>query len=278
MSVYALTVLYNGPIDEERSRLIQSHGLIPVYFDNSTSTSSIDENKAFCAKHGYAYFGFQKNVGLPKAYNFVIKKLVSPEDWIIILDQDTPLPEEYFEKMLHAIHDGKHPVYMPFFKLFRPGKYGPNIIKKVSSFNIIKNTRHDHLQGYLLGINSCTAISGKIFEKVGYFNERLFLDYVDDDFFMRLAQHKIESETIGITMTQNFFTNAKNTLPKIKVRFANIKADGRVFFKEDYIDPRLSKILYFKEMLKFEIKFALKNNPFYFFPLFFLKPKSLNRN
>jgi|GEM_PF-2231596 len=276
MKWYALTVLFNGPVNVESLSRIRRHGLIPAFFDNSTNEKLQRENEDFCRKNGLIYETRHANVGLPVAYNSILKKYITPEDWIIIFDQDTPLPEEYFMKAEECRDSGRALAYMPFFKLFRPGKYGPNVIRKVSTFSIYKNHSTEHMRGYLLGINSCTLFSGKVFEKIGYFNENLLLDYVDDDIFFRMAVAGIPSETIDIVMTQNFFTNAKNPLKKILKRFRNIKRDGRVFFRAPYFKRPLNKFLYLKEMFKFEVKFALKNNVFYFFPLLFCRPKAIN--
>jgi len=277
MDCYALTVLFNGPINLECLKRIQDHGLIPAFFDNSTNVEIQQKNEKYCKEKGLIYETQHGNSGLPIAYNSILKKYITPEDWIIIFDQDTPLPDEYFSKAEECRNSGKALTYMPFFKLFRPGKYGPNVIRKVSTFKIYKNHSTQHMRGYLLGINSCTLFSGKVFEKIGYFNEDLLLDYVDDDIFFRMAAAGIQSETIDIVMTQNFFTNARNPLKKILKRFRNIKRDGRVFFGAPYFKKPLNKFLYLKEMLKFEIKFALKNNMFYFFPLLFCRPKAINK-
>ncbi len=40
-----------------------------------------------------------------------------------------------------------------------------------------------HMEGHLNGINTCLAFFVKVFKIAGLFNEKLYLDYVDNDLF-----------------------------------------------------------------------------------------------
>lgn len=77
--LYALVVVYNKKCQDSPSlvRLLQENKNINIIvYDNS----SIDYgNKNFCEKHGIMYYTQNKNLGLSKAYNFVVNKIKKNE-------------------------------------------------------------------------------------------------------------------------------------------------------------------------------------------------------
>ena len=68
--IYVLVVAYNHEIKLKQlgSEFKQ------VVFDNSTNIDIRKKNEQYCKENGFYYETVGENIGLPKAYNYVIKK------------------------------------------------------------------------------------------------------------------------------------------------------------------------------------------------------------
>lgn len=276
MNIYGLVVIYNSYIDSEVFKRFASFGITPLIYDNSNKEEYYLKNKEVANKEHLLYDGNGTNLGLPKAYNSIIRKyLTHDDDWLLIFDQDTPLPDEYFKAVLEKIQHGDKLCYMPFFPLHRKEHYAPNTIANVKTMHIKKTTSFKHMEGHLIGINSCSAFNAKVFKIAGLFNEKLFLDYVDNDLFARMAYHNIISETLDIKLVQNFFAGEKHPYKAIKRRLANIKYDAKTFYSNDFIKKTSRLRLYLRDVWKYSLKYAIVNNPLYLLPLVLTKPKHI---
>lgn len=278
MKIYCLTVIYNQKF-ERKFQFLKDYNFEfeEIVFDNSTIDEIKESSKSFCDSNDIIYESLDKNVGLPKAYNFIIKKYLKDDDWIIILDQDTVVTKEYFDNVVNILSEPKSLAYFSYFK-YGKNRFGPKIIANPRRLKVKQNHEFKHLCDYLIGINSCSLFSKEIFNKIGYFNEDLFLDYVDNDFCFRLANYKIKSETIDLLIEQKFFSKEKATYSKVKNRYQNQKNDGYIYHKQLMFKKSSGRLAYFKEKLKFAILYSMHNNLLWFLPLIFSKKKGLGHN
>lgn len=269
--IYVLVVAYNHEINLKQlgSEFKQ------VVFDNSTNEEIRKKNEQYCKANGFYYETVGENVGLPKAYNYVIKRYLKDGDWLSIMDDDTEISDKYFEEVNRLTKTGNCLYYLSIFK-YRYRRYGPKHIVDVSKYKVKPTKDGEHAEGYLLGINSCSLYSAKLFKQIGLFDEDLFMDYVDIDICFRATNAGIETETIDAELVQHFFSKEKHPYKSVKNRLSIQKHDARVFYKKDIVKGRVRKrFLYHKDILKFITLYSLYNWWFWFVPLLFVKAKKL---
>ena len=121
-----------------------------------------------------------ENLSLSVIYNMVAKE-IKDEEYLVLLDQDTLLPGEYFQE-LGTLQERGYPLILPRVycngKLVSPGKrfFCKGRLLKDISPGVISSKN-------LLAINSGMAIRGNVF-KVVLYDERLRF-YGVDTYFMR---------------------------------------------------------------------------------------------
>lgn len=281
MKCYITIVLYNKQLSENDFSaffpLLKSDFYSLIILDNTEEDISLlSNNKHVCKKLGVFYYAFGKNIGLSKAYNFAIKNFMAKDDWLLLLDQDTPIPEKYFsllqEKIVNNIASC---AFVPFFNGYRKNRYRPNIIKSIKKFKIGKTKTLTPMKGHLLSINSCSCFSRSVFDEAGLFNENLSLYCIDDDIFLRMAMHGLMVETVDVLITQNYFAKEKHSYKQLKCRLADIKYENKIFFSQSYFSHFSSFWNRKKSNILTALKFSVSNNPLYFIPLLFVKPMPL---
>ena len=228
--VYALVVVYNKKCQDSPSlvRLLQENKNINIIvYDNS----SIDYgNKNFCKKHGIMYYTQNKNLGLSKANNFVVNKIKKNEkNYLLILDDDTDLPNDYFDEIYKEIQNNTFDILLPIVmsnnQIISPCNVQFNCrIKKVKEINTIDLKK-------ITAINSGMVVKTSIYNTIKY-NEKLFLDYVDHDFMknIRLTNYKIK--IMNTVIYQNFSRNTKNSIESEIFRFNIYLKDFKKYCKD----------------------------------------------
>jgi rhamnosyltransferase len=147
------------------------------------------------------------NLGIATALNIGIRcALQSGCQWIATFDQDSTIPEHYFEELFDAYNACPMPEKIG---MIVPGQYsaqGTSATKPAHSgkpqFSLVMAT-----------MSSGNLIKAEVFATVGFFDDALFIDYVDADFCLRLQKNtlKILSATqvaliheLGTKQTRNF--------------------------------------------------------------------------
>ena len=252
--LYCLVVVYNKKIKDSctmsciESNLKKIDKAKVIVFDNSTADY---KNREYSEKLGYKYFGFMKNFGLSKAYNYAIKNAkIKDEDYIMVLDDDTEVSEEYFDKVLKAIRDEKGDILLPIVKagdqIISPVIMRPH--KKVKPIvSIYKSDKK-----WLTAINSGMVVRREVYNSVMY-SEDIFLDYVDHDFMLRIRDTGFRIEILDTELKQNYSRNEKVTLEKALARFRIFKNDYKVFSLKHKEYAR-----YKRSLLKYAIKECLR--------------------
>ena len=184
---------------------------------------------------------------MAKAYNYVINRIeINDNNYIIMLDDDTLLNEDYFNKVFEKISlDSESDILFPIVrsngKIISPsnvsnkGRVKP--IKKIEKL-ILENST---------AINTATVIKTSVFKKITY-NEKLFLDYVDHEFLMRIRKNNYKINLVKIQISQNFSRFQMNDLNKELFRFKIYLKDFKIYCKE--CDNLL---LYYLNTLKYRV-------------------------
>ena len=260
MNFKCIVVLYNVNYKESVSYmdLIQTdyykQGKMEIIcVDNSVKDFGNGELMAF---PNHAYIDMQGNKGLPKAYNAAIKHLFGQKggknNLFILLDDDTHIGNEYFEKMEQA-SQSEGDIYLPIV-LDQVGILSPSIMKKYRCRRC-SSLEQIHEKN-ICGINSGMAIKKQVFENYRY-NEDMFLDYVDHYFIRDMKQQGKKIEVVDTTLQQNFSSITDSYEQTLK-RFHIFQKDIRVFYSRGTCD----RLIYFYIILRRKFGIFLKfRNP-----------------
>ncbi|MBN2922486.1 MAG: glycosyltransferase [Lactobacillus sp.] len=231
-NIVAVIVIYNKKVEDSitckniLNNSDNSLGMLVV--DNSTSDFG---NKAYCSKKNIDYISMDGNKGLSKAYNAAVD-VCKEKDAIILFDDDTEVTEEYFEKLDDALtiyHDVD--IFAPIIYGQDGVIYSPNEYNFMRS-NFIKSPNQEVSQKKFNAIASCLAIRMRVFDNYR-FNEKLFVDQVDQNFFYDQRKKNAKFQKIDVKILQNFYQRGKNLTPeagwrRLKLRIIDIMRQTRL--------------------------------------------------
>lgn len=248
--LYSILVVYNQPISESISyrALKRNPDLQIIVCDNSTRDYG---NKEAVEADGQTYINMGGNVGLAKAYNRALDYIVSVnpklKGYVIIFDDDTEIPDDYFEKLYTYLESGTADIYLP---IVDAGD------RRISPSSIHNSRCHEEKDSWnipsdrLCGINSGMTIRLALFKDYRY-NEDMFLDFVDHDFIRSMHVRKAFMRVMDITLHQNLSTMNDNLEAAIK-RFQIHRKDVDIFYRGNLN----RRILYHYYMLRLKMEFV----------------------
>lgn len=208
-SVAAVVVTYQPDmaILHHLQRLLEQIPKI-ILVDNASSGEAAKWVESAAQMPGIFLIRNTSNLGIGTALNTGIRHaLQSGYRWIATFDQDTVVPENYFDRLFRAYEQ------CPDFKTV--GMIVPNGWTEIGGVVAAKKNSDMAAWSFVRGaVNSGSVIKTEIFEKTGFYDEALFIDYVDTDFCLRLQKYgfKILSATsvtleheLGEKQTRNLF-------------------------------------------------------------------------
>lgn len=236
MTIVAAAVVYNKRVEDSITcKNILNHKIANkddviemLVVDNSTNDFG---NNNYCRLHGIKYISMNGNKGLSKAYNAAIDAC-GEKDVIILFDDDTEVTKEYFTELYRELN--AHPE----IDIFAPIIYGQDgVIYSPNEYNFLKNhyiksPKQEISQTKFNAIASCLAIRMKVFDNYR-FNEKLFLDQVDQNFFYDQRKKNVKFGRINIQIQQNFYQRGKKLTPeagwrRLKIRIIDIMRQTRL--------------------------------------------------
>lgn len=180
--VYSLITLYNP--DEsvvKKSKQIAAQVEKVFFCDNSNKNNSA----LFRSIENAAYMANMKNLGLSGAFNKILRdsRLVWQDDDIIIFfDQDSEITEGYIDKLICGFK-------LTEKKYKNLGCYGPVFFNTSNGTVEIPKIKKELLKGVYKVKNIITSsmvVRYKNLERIGFWNEKLFLDLADWDLCWRM--------------------------------------------------------------------------------------------
>lgn len=218
---YAVIVIFNKSINEsitlKRLKNVHGYDIRKIIVDNSTINNTC--NKELCEVDGYKYINMNGNFGLSKAYNKVLDYLRGDSGIVIWLDDDTNISQEYFDVLDEEINLKKEvAIFTPIIQ-GQDGKFwSPNEARFFKNKQL-KNQYEKINNKYFNAINSCTAVRLNVYKDYRY-NENIFLDQVDHNFFYDMRERKLKFEKINVIIKHNFsLKNKNNSIDQIKKRY-----------------------------------------------------------
>lgn len=189
-----VTVLYNMAIAESETiqSLLRQDSLADchvIIYDNGT----IDQHADVPANMSYHYDG--KNKGLAAVYNQVLATL-QPDDWIVLLDQDTHVTRDYVDTLKETIQQDFADVIVPIIK-DNGVQISPVYMKHNRVTHVVESGLYQH---GVMAINSASAYRVKTLRQIGKFDERFPVDYLDHSTFYKLSQHGVNIQVLSITL------------------------------------------------------------------------------
>ena len=226
--ITALVVIYNRRCEDSPSceALRTNVKARAVIVDNSTEEN---DNARYCAKRGFGYMPMGGNFGLAKAYNRGITWIKKNTDatHVLLLDDDTSLPEGFLENTAQAIR--KRTDRQVFYPLVYDEK-GLLSPCRIQGRHVTRLREEDERipDAAITAINSGLVIDLRVFDNYAY-DEGYFLDYIDHAFFRDMKARGVLCAVTDQTLFQRFSGNERGNKQAAKRRLAVFKSDFRRF-------------------------------------------------
>ena len=170
-----IIVVYNPNLKylNETIDYVISNGINLILVDNSSCDNPLFHNE------GINYIPLKQNFGIAYAINIGIKNaFLNNYDKILLLDQDSILDNQYLD-ILNNVEFSDDSIFLSsHFDRNSLFEFKPVSINKLG----FKKSNNDDIS---FSMSTGTFFSKGIIDKVGYFNENLFIDYVDTEWFLR---------------------------------------------------------------------------------------------
>jgi len=265
--IFAVIVIYKCKV-EESSTLYSLNEAVEqpinvLIYDNSPAIDSgYDVNKF--ANLRIQYVHNPNNPGISKAYNYALNEAKNiNKRWLLLLDQDTTLSKEYFQKIVKISDQQlRHSVVSII----------PNI-KSASDNQIISPLRIlpggflkplSVSQGYLninlAAINSGALINIDFVLSVGGFNEDYKLDMLDYWFNREIYKSKKDVLLLDVNIIHELSVKDYNIYIGID-RYIDLLVSENLYFSTDgrksYLMYKIRLLLRtFKQIVYFKFKYA----------------------
>ena len=257
----ALAIIVFYPTKNELDRIIdylETFENIFVYC-NSPLTFNLSNHDVFKSEK-IIKFGNGNNDGLSKAYNLIINFCsINNIKYLMLLDQDSIYPLNS-NSSLYFLEDNPPPSDAALIT----SRKIPKSLKNKYKFNLLNDLGKIHFKKVNNTINAGSVIDISKINKIGGYDDDLFLDKVDFDICRTIKYNKL-----NIYEMSDFYIFHDVGIPKIK-KFGNIKiiynaynpsrifliAKSRLIFNKKWIIKNSNKILFVKIILFYLISIA----------------------
>ncbi len=225
-TIFAIIVLYNKNYKHSLTlQSIKDHRFLRIIVcDNSTKDFG---NQELNAIEGITFIDMKGNQGLSKAYNCGIDTIKMKKGILCLFDDDTEVPNDYFEKVTRHLKERKGEILLPMV-YDAVGLMSPGVLRKYLCY---RAESLDELQGdEFTGINSGMVIDLELFETYRY-DENIFLDYVDHNFIRDMRN---QGKTIAImddVELHQTFSDVVNSKKSAVHRFKIQKKDLKYYYR-----------------------------------------------
>ena len=128
----------------------------------------------------------KENLGIATALNIGVRKVLeNGYEWILTMDKDSKASPDMVKKMFNVYNSINREERKDILSIF------PNFVdERIQS--IEENSNMNSYEYVDADITSGNLLRKEVFEKVGFFDDSLFIDLVDTDFCMRLNEKGIK--------------------------------------------------------------------------------------
>lgn len=166
-------------INQVNKIIIVDNGSKDEIIKNINSIANIDKEKI------QVIFN-KENLGIATALNIGVKEALAQEyKWILTMDQDSKASTNMIEKMFEVYKGISEDERKDILSIF------PNFVdERIQS--IEENSDMKAYEYVDADITSGNLLRADVFDKIGFFDDSLFIDLVDTDFCMRLNEKNIK--------------------------------------------------------------------------------------
>lgn len=181
--ISAVVVTYHpgGALLEQLRRILSQVPSV-IVVDNGSEGPSAQVVEAAGNLAGIHLIRNGKNLGIATALNIGIRQaLQAGAQWIATFDQDSAIPDHFFQDLLRAYNacPARDKV-----GLVAPGQWSTGAISPTPPAN-----PSEPLFSFVpAAITSGSLIRAGVFDAVGFYDDALFIDYVDVDFCLRMQK------------------------------------------------------------------------------------------
>ncbi|NRD06417.1 glycosyltransferase [Lactobacillus delbrueckii subsp. bulgaricus] len=172
--IVCITVLYN-PDSDVVENIKKYNGLVGriILVDNSNDNNE----KMFNDLEGIEYIPLMGNEGIARAINIGIEK--SDEKYVLTMDQDSTISENLINAYLRFLNNSDKEYVAALTPKYDTDRHH---VKKGEGTKKV-----------LLSMQSGTLFKRSTFEEIGLFDEELFLDVVDWEYFLRINKAGLQT-------------------------------------------------------------------------------------
>lgn len=253
-------VIYNKKCLESASfsRIASSGEALVILADNSTDPDMQSSNREECKHLGCEYYSMDGNKGLAKAYNVAISQIGSRIDYLMLLDDDTTIPQDAISELQHAI--ALHPsadIFVPFVfdqaTLLSP-------CRRWSSLFFRLKRRPETFTRRMSAINAGLVIRLDPHNREKpLFDDKMFLDCIDHDFILRRIRQGDSVALFPAEFRQNFFdqtaVSQEGQKERSCIRFQLFAKDYRYFCKTNSLNRWISELYLIFRAAKLNLRY-----------------------
>lgn len=222
MSFDVIVVTYNRRIADIAglSSCMQSPEVSSVIVcDNSEDAVVVADNAsaAFEYDDKLRYLPMCGNQGLAKAYNRALEECKA--QFVVVFDDDTPIPDDYFAEVRKHCEDGAADIYLPIVR----SKYiilSP-CIKSGMGFKAADSVAELESASCISAINSGMVVRRSLYERCRY-DERLFVDGIDHRFMDEARSRHARIEIMSdVNLTQQYSQeefNERKQMARLRIK------------------------------------------------------------
>ncbi len=251
---YIVCVVYNKTIQEIASikqfeHMLKRHNdVVLLILDNSTKQDVKIANEKHQCIAGSHYISNEDNLGLSRAYNKALE-IIDINDWIMWTDDDTEFSGEYLNNAYSSAVSSSYDIISGIIKTKVNTVLSPTS-RKSMEISLTPNVLYKDM--YF--INSGLCIRRKIYNEIGKYDERLFIDMIDYWLFDELKKKQLDSVfVVKGSITQDFSGNnnasIKSQMKRFKIYYKDFKAycaieKRNIWFRIKIPVKRILKIIY----------------------------------
>lgn len=234
MKVIAGIVLYNPNIERLKLNIeaIQNQVCKIILYNNNSKFNIDDDILKF---NNVILINGETNIGISGALNYIAKKYNEEYDWMLTLDQDSICPENLISEYKKYLNLDCIGMLTLRAEDLRRGT--PKPLEKKLEY--VKRT-----------ITSGSLVNLKILNNLGYFDEYMFIDYVDYEYCQRLLTNNYKILKLNYMLLNQEFGESIPSYTFIKI--------GRLFhIKNSYFNEVHYITGYSKERIYFSLRNAI---------------------
>jgi len=216
------------------------------------NTPNLNHEGMFSEIPNAVYFANKKNLGLSRAFNQAMElSQVKESDFIVFFDQDSTIADRQIERLISDFQklEANHKV----------GYLGPMFFdtNRKELFGLYPQSREVEENCWTVPstITSSVIMRYKVLEEIGFWNEKVFLDYGDLDLGWRLLAGGYENfVTKNVVMTHRMGDGIKTRKHPFKNKIVSVAEyspvrlyyqirDGLRLLREDYVPLESRKII-----------------------------------